>query len=68
MARHNKPVELEVRVSFEAARIAPQCLADAYEHLVPIPRRPTRPIERRGVLLGPSTTADRPNWGRAERG
>ena len=37
-----KATELEVRVAFEASRIAPQCLADAYERLVPIPRRLTR--------------------------
>ncbi len=68
MARRNKHVELEVRVSFEAARIAPQCLAEAYERLVPIPRRPTRQIERRGVPPGLSATTDRPAWRRAERG
>jgi hypothetical protein len=38
-----KATELEVRIAFEASRVAPQCLADAYERLIPIPRRPTRP-------------------------
>lgn len=41
MARR-KSAELKLRIAFEASRIAPQCLADAYERLVPIPRRPTR--------------------------
>ncbi len=68
MARRNKHVELEVRISFEATRIAPQCLAEAYERLVPIPRRPTRQIECRGVPPGLSATADQPDWRRAERG
>lgn len=39
--RRNSP-ELQVSTSFEAIRIAPQCLATAYERVVPIPRRPTR--------------------------
>jgi hypothetical protein len=44
MARRSTPPELRLKVSFEVSRIAPQCLADAYERLVPIPRRSTRPI------------------------
>lgn len=43
MARRSTPLELRLQVSFEVSRIAPQCLADAYERLVPIPRRLTRP-------------------------
>lgn len=42
MARRRKGPELQVSTSFEAIRIAPQCLATAYEQVVPIPRRPTR--------------------------
>ena len=29
-----KATELEVRIAFEASRVAPQCLADAYERLI----------------------------------
>jgi|GraSoiStandDraft_46_1057282.scaffolds.fasta_scaffold1774349_1 hypothetical protein len=68
MARRSKPPELITRVSFEAARIAPQCLAEAYERLVPIPRRPTRVTvadEPRPDLAG---AADQPTRRRAERG
>ncbi len=68
MARRNKSCELELRVSFETTRIAPQCLAEAYERLVPIPRRPMRRIERRSAQPGLSAATDRPGWGRAERG
>ena len=42
MARR-KSAEMDVRIAFEASRIASQCLADAYERLIPIARRPTRP-------------------------
>jgi hypothetical protein len=68
MARRDKHPDLDVRVSFEAARIAPQCLAEAYERLVPIPRRPTRFGAHREPLPGPSAAADRPGWRRVERG
>jgi hypothetical protein len=37
MARRKTNAELEVRAAFEASRIAPQCLADAYERLVTVP-------------------------------
>jgi len=68
MARRRKHAELEMRVSFEAARIAPQCLVEAYERLVPIPHRPTRQIERRGAPSELPAAADRPDRWRAERG
>jgi len=42
MARR-KSAELEIRVAYEANRTSAQCLAGAYERLVPIPRRPVRP-------------------------
>jgi hypothetical protein len=38
-----KSAELEVRVAYEVNRMSAQCLAAAYERLVPIPRRPVRP-------------------------
>jgi hypothetical protein len=68
MARRNKHPDLDVRVAFEATRIAPQCLAEAYERLVPIPRRPTRLVAHGEPLPGPSAAADRPGWRRVECG
>lgn len=44
MARCTRPSSLIMQVSFEATRIAPQCLAEAYERLVPVLRRPTRAV------------------------
>ena len=68
MARCNKHPDLDVRVSFKAARIAPQCLAEAYERLVSIPRRPTRLVVHGEPLPGPSAAAGWAGWRRAERG
>ena len=68
MARRSKPAELEMRVSFEATRIAPQCLAEAYECLVPIPRRLTRPTEHHGVPPRAPAVTSRAGWRRAEHG
>ena len=68
MARRNKHPDLDVRVSFEAARIAPQCLAAAYERLVPIPRRLTRPTEHHGVPPRAPAVTSRAGWRRAEHG
>lgn len=68
MARRGKPAELKMQVSFEATRIASQCLAEAYEHLVPIPRRPARPTEHRSVPPEPSTVVDQADWRRVEHG
>jgi hypothetical protein len=42
MARPKVDAELQVRTSFEASRTAAECLAAAYERLVPIPCRPIR--------------------------
>ena len=67
MARRSRPPELTVRVSFEAARIAPQCLAEAYERLVPVPRRPMRGSTLTGTLLG-APAADQADRRRAEDG
>jgi hypothetical protein len=36
------PPALTVRPAFEPHRLAPACLVDAYERLVPTPRRATR--------------------------
>ena len=68
MARRTQPPEPVMRVSFEAARIAPQCLAGAYERLVPIPRRPTQTPARREAPPGPAVAVDRPMRRRAEHG
>ena len=68
MARRSKGPELEVRASFEAAKIAPQCPAEAYERLVPIPRRPTRGAVLTGRLLGAASTTGQPGWRRSEGG
>ena len=39
MAQRRGPPPLEVRESFETTRFGPQCLIDAYTHLVPIRRK-----------------------------
>lgn len=61
-----KATELEVRIAFEASRVAPQCLADAYERLIPIPRRPTRPTAVNRPSFDPAATL--PPLRRIERG
>jgi hypothetical protein len=42
MGRRARQATLEVLVSFEPARIAAECLARAYERVLPIHRRPPR--------------------------
>jgi hypothetical protein len=42
MGRRAKQAALEVLASFEPARIAAECLARAYELILPTCRRPTR--------------------------
>ncbi len=54
MARRKGKAELQVRTSFEASRTAAECLAAAYERLVPIPCRPIRSNLR---LENPPTAA-----------
>ena len=61
-----KATELEVRIAFEVSRIAPRCLADAYERLVPIARRPTRQAAVSQPSLDPAATS--PPLRRIERG
>lgn len=47
MRRRERRPELQISRAFEATRIAAQCLAEAYERLVPIPRRLSRvPVNR----------------------
>lgn len=47
MRRRERRPELQISRAFEATRIAAQCLAEAYERLVPIPRRlPRVPVNR----------------------
>ena len=47
MGRRERRPELQISRAFETTRIAAQCLAGAYERLVPIPRRlPRVPVDR----------------------
>jgi hypothetical protein len=69
MVRRENCPELRVRSAFEAMRIAPQCLASAYERLVPVPRRPLRSAANRADLPVPVAEGGRPVVPRrAERG
>ena len=65
MARR-KSAEMDVRIAFEASRMASQCLADAYERLILIARRPTRPTAVNQPPLDPA--AAMPPMRRSERG
>ena len=53
MGRRGRPRELQIRSAFEATRTAAQCLAEAYERLVPIPRR----LPRLRAIRGPRIAA-----------
>ena len=53
MAQHRDPPPLEVQESFEIARLARQCLVEAYTRLVPIRRKA---LKARHVAL-PSAAA-----------
>ena len=64
MVRRTKQAALEVRVSFEPARIARQCLIQAYERVLPVLRRPTRPEPCQGACQGQAAGRSR----RAGRG
>ena len=68
MGRRRNHPEPQVNISFEAARIAPQCLAVAYEQVVPIPRRPMRQPACKEGPSGPVTALDQLPPRRAERG
>lgn len=50
MARRREPSPPTVRVSFETTRTSEQCLAQAYDRLVPISRRRLRPATRPGPV------------------
>jgi len=52
MGRRTQRAKLGVLVSFEPARIAPECLARAYEHVLPIQRRRAGPDSREEVNHG----------------
>jgi hypothetical protein len=45
MARRERThtIVLEIRVTFEPSRVSSACVAQAYEQVVPIPRRTTSP-------------------------
>lgn len=58
MARRERRPEWQVRSAFEGTRMAEQCLAAAYERLVPIPRRLAGRPPRR--VLGDSRATDTP--------
>jgi hypothetical protein len=42
MLRPRSPPRLVVRETFEATRLAPQCLISAYGRVVPVPRKQIR--------------------------
>jgi hypothetical protein len=67
MERRERPPELRIRSAFEATRTAAQCLAEAYERLVPIPRRLPRLPVTRGPRIAVAADA-RPRPRSAERG
>ena len=67
MGRRGRPPELQIRSAFEATRTAAQCLAEAYEHLVPIPRRLPRLPATRGPRTAVAADAQ-PRPRSAERG
>ena len=46
MGRRGKPNLLTVRISFEVTRISRECLADAYDRLVPSTRRHLKPASK----------------------
>jgi len=67
MGRRGRPRELQIRSAFEATRTAAQCLAEAYERLVPIPRRLPRLLATRGPRI-PVVADAQPRPRSAERG
>jgi hypothetical protein len=42
---------LEVRLLFEPGRLSGECLADAYEHLVPVVRRALNGVDRKAHVV-----------------
>jgi hypothetical protein len=57
MVRPKDPPLLRVRVSFEATRLSPQHLIEAYDRLIPTIRRARPRSTRDGVPVSPLKTA-----------
>jgi hypothetical protein len=56
MIRSKDPPLLQVRVSFEATRLSPQHLIDAYDRLMPTVRRARPRSNHDGVQVSPVKT------------
>jgi hypothetical protein len=54
--RRTSPRPLTVRVSHEVSRLERQCMADAFERLLPIIERRLRPQPDEGGSLGHATS------------
>jgi hypothetical protein len=68
MGRRAKQAALQVLASFEPARIAAECLARAYERVLPIHRRPARSDDHRDANRGADGAKDRLAGQRGEHG
>ncbi|MBI0539606.1 hypothetical protein D9599_29315 [Roseomonas sp. KE2513] len=68
MAGRGRRPEWQVRSAFEGTRMAAQCLAAAYEQLVPIPRRLARRPPHRVLENGRVTDTPLAEPRSAERG
>jgi hypothetical protein len=68
MGRRARKAALEVLVSFEPARIAAECLAGAYERVLPIHRRPPRVDADKDANHRPAAAEDRRAGQRSEHG
>jgi hypothetical protein len=68
MGRRARKAALEVLVSFEPARIAAECLARAYERVLPIHRRPPRVDAHKDTKHRSVTAEDRRAGQRSEHG
>lgn len=68
MAPRKDDAELQVQATFEAARIAAQCLSAAYERLVPIPGRAARTAIRSESPPDAVTAVEAPWRRRVEHG
>lgn len=68
MGRRARKAALDVLVSFEPARIAAECLAGAYERILPIHRRPPRVDAHKDANHRSVSAADRRAGPRSEHG
>lgn len=68
MGRSARKAALEVLVSFEPARFAAECLARAYERVLPIHRRPPRVDAHKDANPRSVAAADRRADQRSEHG